>query len=338
MKKLWALVAVRNKEFYRDKFTLMWTFLFPFLVMLGFAYGISGKQEPLLKIGFLPESSMQNPALKELVSMPLLQPVGYEDEAQAQKRIERHQLDLLVRAEGNGVTYWINAESPKAAFAERILKTNLSGTTRVDRKELVGKKIRYVDWLVPGLVGMNLMFASLFGVGYVIVRYRKNGVLKRLRATPLRAIEFLFAQVVSRTLLLVVTTAMTIAGAYLFIGFRMAGSWLDLFAFIAVGSGSLIALGMMVAARISSEEVADGVLNLMTWPMMFLSGVWFSLEGASPWVAKFSKLLPLTHIVNGMRAIMLDGAPLRSLAPEMGMLALAGIILLTIGSVLFKWR
>lgn len=338
MKKFLALVAVRNKEFYRDKFTLMWTFLFPFLVMLGFAYGYSGRQEPLLKVGVLSSVAKQEGSLKQFVSTPQLQLVNYDDQAQALKRIERHQLDLLVKAEADGLVYWINPDSPKAELAERLLKVSTPPATRIERQELVGKKIRYADWLVPGLVGMNLMFASLFGVGYVIVRYRKNGVLKRLRATPLSAFEFLLAQVASRTLLLLITTAVTIGGASLLIGFRMAGSWVDLLIFIAVGSGSLIALGMLVAARISSEEVADGVLNIMSWPMMFLSGVWFSLEGANPWVLGFSRALPLTHIVNGLRAIMLDGTPLTALLPEMGALALAAAVLLVIGSALFKWR
>lgn len=338
MKKFLALVAVRNKEFYRDKATLMWTFAFPFLVLLGFAYGYSGREEPLLKVGISPKDALASSQIHDFALIPQIQLVGYEDSKVALQRLEKHQLDIYAHVSSNTLQYWINTESPKATLAERLLKSGVASGTILQKQELTGKKLRYADWLVPGLVGMNLMFASLFGVGYVIVRYRKNGVLKRLRATPLTAFEFLFAQVISRTILLVGSTTLTILGARLLIGFQMAGSWIDLWAFIAIGSTSLIALGMLVAARISSEEVAEGVLNVMTWPMIFLSGVWFSLEGASPWVTSISKVLPLTHVVNGLRAIMIDGASITSLAPQLFALSIGAFILLAIGSLIFKWR
>lgn len=337
MKKFIALVVARNKEFYRDKATLLWTFIFPFLVLLGFAYGSSGEEQAFLRIG-VASSAAPISTIETFTSIPHLQLINYDDSAAALKAIERHQLDLYLKAEPRSVSYWINPDAPKAAIAERLLKASISNNTTLDKKELTGQKTRYVDWLVPGMIGMNLMFASLYGVGYVVVRYRKNGVLKRLRATPLTSFEFLLAQIVSRTLLLLVTTSLTILGAKLLIGFQMAGSWIDLMIFVAVGSSSLIALGMLVAARLSSEEVADGILNVMTWPMIFLSGIWFSLEGASGWVLGISRALPLTHLVNGLRAIMLDGAPLSSQASQLFALLIAGAVLLAVGSLIFKWR
>lgn len=338
MKKFLALVSARNKEFYRDKTTLIWTFVFPFVVLLGFAYGSSGRDEPILKAG-VAATSADARELKDFSSIQQIQIVKYDDREVALGAIKRHQLDVFLSvSDAHELDYWVNPESPKAAVAERLLRTSDLGGAQLRKQELAGKKLRYADWLVPGLIGMNLMFGALFGVGYVIVRYRKNGVLKRLRATPLSAFEFLLAQVVSRTLLLVTTTSLTILGARLLIGFHMAGSFVDLLIFVAAGSSSLIALGMLVAARISSEEVADGVLNMMTWPMIFLSGVWFSLEGASPWVLRISRALPLTHLVGGLRAIMLEGAPLSSQAPQLIMLVTAAAVLLTIGSLIFKWR
>jgi ABC-2 type transport system permease protein len=127
-------------------------------------------------------------------------------------------------------------------------------------------------------------------------------------------------------------------GAVILIGFTVQGSVLDLMIFIAVGSTALISMALLVAARLASEEVADGVLNVLTWPMIFLSGIWFSLDGASPWVVAISKALPLTHIVNGVRAILLDGATLASLLPEMIALSIASAVLLAIGSLIFRWR
>ena len=185
---------------------------------------------------------------------------------------------------------------------------------------------------------MNIMFGSMFGVGYVVVRYRKNGVLKRLRATPLSAFQFLSAQVISRMLLMLITSFMVLAGAMVLIGFRPQGSWLDLAVFLCVCSTSMISLGLVVAARIATEEVAEGILNLMTWPMIFLSGIWFSIEGASPWVLSGAKLMPLTHVVDGLRAILIEGAGLTQLVPQITVLLVLSVVFLGIGSAIFRWR
>ena len=185
---------------------------------------------------------------------------------------------------------------------------------------------------------MNIMFSCLFGVGYVVVRYRKNGFLKRLRATPLRSIEFVIAQVASRLLLILCTTTFVYAGTQYFLDTRMEGSHLTLFIVAVVGSISLISLGLLVAARITSEELAGGLLNFATWPMMMLSGVWFSLESASPWVQQFAKVFPLTHILNSARAVMLDGATLTDIAPQLISLMVMSIAFLALGAAIFRWR
>jgi hypothetical protein len=342
LKKFIALVVARSKEYYRDRTMLVWTFAFPFVVLLGFAYGYAGKSDPVLKVGFYPSRAAFSESLKDFLSISQIQFIDYSDEGLALGRVRRHQLDLLIQHSpapgGSQVVYTLNPETDRASLAERLLKSSAPPGQVLERQALTGKKIRYVDWLVPGLMSMNLMFSSLFGVGYVIVRYRKNGVLKRMRATPLSAFEFLSAQVVSRMLLLLITSSLTLFGAMLLIGFRIQGSYFSLMAFIAICSTSLISIGLLVASRISSEEVADGVLNLMTWPMIFLSGIWFSLDGASPWVVAISKCLPLTHIVNGMRAILIEGQRLQSLVPEMLGLSVTAAILIAVGSAIFKWR
>lgn len=116
-------------------------------------------------------------------------------------------------------------------------------------------------------------------------------------------------------MLMVVTSFIVIGGSMILIGFRPAGTWIDMALFLAVSATAMISLGLVIAARLASEEVADGVLNLMTWPMIFLSGVWFSIEGASRWVVLGSKAMPLTHVVDGLRAIMIDGAGISQVLP-----------------------
>src|SRR4029077_10424054 len=122
------------------------------------------------------------------------------------------------------------------------------------------------------------------------------------------------------------------------IGFRPQGSMLDLTIFLCVSSAAMISLGLVVAARISTEEVADGILNLMTWPMIFLSGIWFSLEGATRWVLFGAKLMPLTHVVNGLPSTLLEGARIGQVLPQISVLLGLSVVFLGIGSAIFRWR
>jgi ABC-type multidrug transport system permease subunit len=118
----------------------------------------------------------------------------------------------------------------------------------------------------------------------------------------------------------------------------MRGSYVNLFLISLVGAVCLISLGLLVAARFSSEELAGGILNLLTWPMMLLSGVWFSLEGTNPIVRKIALFLPLTHLVDGARAIMTEGAGLMEIAPNLAVLAAMAAVFLSIGSFIFRWE
>jgi ABC-type multidrug transport system permease subunit len=194
-----------------------------------------------------------------------------------------------------------------------------------------------VDWLVSGLLSMNMMFSALFGVGYNLVRYRKNGVLKRLKATPLRAAEFLAAQVVSRLILIMGVFAVVYHGSDYFLHFQRLGSLLDLYLIFALGSACLISLGLLVAARVTSEELAGGILNMLSWPMMFLSGVWFSLEGAPKALRLIAGMMPLTHLIDAARAVMTEGATLAQVAPHLCILAGMTLLFLVIGARTFRW-
>ncbi len=183
-----------------------------------------------------------------------------------------------------------------------------------------------------------MMFSSLFGVGYVVVRYRKNGFLKRLRATPLTSFEFISAQVISRMVLILCITSFVYAGTHFFLDTRMEGSYLTLFLVALVGATSLVSLGLLVSARVTSEELAGGLLNLINWPMMLLSGVWFSLEGAGAFVQAMSRIFPLTHVLESARAVMLDGATLVDVAPSLLALTLMSAVFFVIGARIFRWE
>jgi ABC-2 type transport system permease protein len=332
MRRVAAVWHARNLEFFRDRGTFIFSLLLPIALVVGMSFVFGSGDRAVFKIGVLSatENAWQHPfAAERYVDFVYL-----AEDSNAVYKVERHQLDLLIRA-GNPLRYWVNDDSPKGYIAERLL---LVTDQQAQRQAVSGEAIRYVDWLFPGIVGMNMMFSCLFGVGYVVLRYRKTGFLQRLHATPLSAFEFLSAQVLSRLTLTLFMSIVIYCSVALLIDFHTAGSVLLLLLIAILGSLSLIALGLTVAARFTSEELVGGVLNLLTWPMMLLSGIWFSLEGSPQWVLNLAQLLPLTHILQASRAVMLDGAGFITVQSNLLYLSITTVIFLCFGAWSFRWR
>jgi len=258
--------------------------------------------------------------------------ISYQSLNTAILKVDQHKIDLLVDFQNQ--QYWVNQSSSKAYIVEQLL---LAKTSNMQRSQTNGRPIRYVDWVMPGILGMNMMFSCLFGVGYVIVRYRKNGVLKRFQATPLTAFEFLAAQVVSRLFIVITVTCLLFIGCNYLLDFYVIGSVFDLFIVAVLGACSMIALSLMIASKSDSEEFTGGLLNFASWPMMMLSGVWFSLEGAHPIVQQIAQVFPLTHILEASRAIMTDGANLIDVSYNLIVLTMMSLIFLFLGSWMFNW-
>ncbi len=325
-----AIMQARNKEFWRDRAALAWNFIFPIMVIGGFAVAFSGDGPDLYKVGITDAEEHQK---LHFETIRYIQFIPVSDLSDAIVKVERHQLDMLISPSTR--QFWINKSSPAGYLLERLL----NGSDEGFRREAVeGEGVRYVDWLISGILAMNLMFSALFGVGFVIVRYRKNGMLKRIKATPVTAFEFITAQVASRLWLLLSVSALVFLCTDLVLDFRMYGSYLDLLIVFALGAICLISLGLLIAARLASEELAGGLLNAISWPMMFLSGVWFSLEGVNPWLVKLAQILPLTHVIDGARAIMIDGAGLMEIMPNLMALVAMTAVFLIIAARTFRWE
>ena len=337
LQRFLALLSTRNKEFLRDRSSVGWNIVMPVLIVLGFALVFSGDFADQYKVGVIQTSDPNieaKAAIDPFLQTKYIEFIHITDLEQAKVKVQRHQLDMLIDAANH--RYWINNESPNGYLVEKVMLATL--TMPLEKQTVSGKEIRYVDWVIPGILSMNIMFSALFGVGYVIVRYRKNGMLKRLKATPVTAYEYLSAQIVSRLILIMIITVFIFYGTNLFIGYAMYGSHLSLFLVFALGAISMISLGLVVAARITSEETAGGLLNLISWPMMFLSGVWFSLEGTNPMMQHLAEVFPLTHVTAAARAIMIDGAGLFDVAYHLVVLIVQTIVFLIIGAWAFRWE
>ncbi len=331
MNKFTAIVYARTMEFLRDKGTFFWNLLFPLVLVVGFSFAFSGNSDALFKIGVIGEAERGGESFIQLSSV---EKIVYESgKEEVLEKIRRHQIDMLVDYEEKA--YYLNNESSTAEIL-RIL--GAGELDRFEEKQVIGEPIRYVDWLVPGVIGMNMLFSCMFGVGFVIVRYRKNGVLKRMKATPVTPFVFISAQMVSRFIIVLITSIFVFAGTNLFLKFVVNGSYLLLIIITMLAIFCMISFGLIFAARLKSEELASGLMNLLTFPMIIFSGVFFSLEGTPEIMQSASKFFPLTHFIEAARAIMIDGAGLVQILPNIIVLVIMTVLFLVVASILFRWE
>lgn len=328
-KRFWAILKARNLEFFRDKSSLSWSIIFPVLLLAGFAVVFSDNDKDVYKVGVIDQPA----DFSAFSDVRFINFVDYQQIELAMTKLERHQLDLVI--DHGNKKIWQNESSANSYIVQKMLSGAIDDSWQ--SSFIDGRAIRYVDWVLPGILGMNMMFSCLFGVGYVIVRYRKNMVLKRLNATPVKAIEFLAAQITSRLWIVIAISGAVFAGCDFIFDFYMLGSLWNLLLIAVLGAMSLISLGLLLSSRSRSEELTGGLLNLVTWPMMILSGVWFSLEGSPEFIQQISYFLPLTHLVEGARAVMIEGADFVELSTHTLPLAVMTFVFLSIGAFMFRW-
>ncbi|MDA3812290.1 MAG: ABC transporter permease [Spirochaetaceae bacterium] len=332
MKKFTAIVYARTMEFVRDRGTFLWNLLFPIVLVVGFSIAFSSNDDTMFKVGVLGNSTRLDGSFLDLSAIEKIE-YDINNPQLALDKLRRHQIDMIIDFKNQ--SYYLNNESSSTEVLRSLGRSDL---VDFKEKEINGKAIRYVDWLVPGIIGMNMLFSCMFGVGFVIVRYRKNGVLKRMKATPVTPLTFITAQMVSRFIIVLITSILVFAGTNLFLHFVVNGSYALLILLTMLAILCMISLGLIFAARLKSEELASGLMNLVTFPMMIFSGVFFSLEGTPQFMQTLSKLFPLTHFIEGARAVMIDGAGLVDILPNIGILSAMTILFLLIASFFFRWE
>ncbi len=335
--RIFAVFLARNREFYRDRATLLWNVILPIAVVFGFAFAFSGSAPERYVIGVMGvEQEQLDERASPALQMKHVEYTTIDSLEMGRTKLRRQQIDLLIDPEQK--RYWVSDASPGSYVTEQMLRGVMAGENNYARETISGRTIRYVDWLIPGLLSANLMVLALFGVGFVIVRYRRNGVLKRLKATPLTAAEFLVAQLTSRLVIIAIITTAIFVGSYFTLGFPVYGSWFNLLLVMLLGGFCMISLGLVIAARLVSEELASGLLDVISLPMMFLCGVWFSTEALHPWLQALTAVLPLTHIIEAARGVMIEGQGLAGIAPHLLILAAMSAAFVAIGAALFRWE
>jgi len=197
---------------------------------------------------------------------------------------------------------------------------------------------RYIDFLLPGLLGMNLMGTGMWGIGFTIVNQRSRGILKRLLATPMRRSDYLIAQILGRLVFLVVEVAVLVGFGRLAFGVPVRGSLASLATVSLAGAGAFAGLGLLIASRARTVEGLSGLANFVMLPMWVLSGIFFSTERFPQVMQPVIQILPLTALIDALRDVMLEGAGLVRVAPDVITLVVWGGVAFALALWGFRWR
>ncbi len=341
------LTKGRWREFRREPSAFFFVIFMPILWMaiLGFAfsnsgnvtYGVGWKVSATAAHGTTLEALQKNPRVRVVIG----------GEGELEEALKRGQILLIVGYDSTvppGVTRYsydpANREAVHARdfvddYLQRAAGRNDPLATADEKLEIPGT--RYIDFLVPGLIALSIMTSSLFGTGMLIVSNRRENLLKRYLATPMRPWHYITSHIFGRCFILAVEVTTILVAAFLMFRFVPSGNLAMIAAFSVLGAGAFTALALLCASRTANPATMNGMTNLVSIPMMLVAGVWFSRGNFPDWIAEPARYLPLTALVDGLRRIALESATFAQLGQETAVLAvylLGGAIAAT---KFFKW-
>jgi ABC-2 type transport system permease protein len=338
------LTATRVREFLREKEAVFWVFIFP--VLMTFALGIAFRNTAPDKTPVAIETTTDartNEVAQLLSASPELTATVMTptDAAQA---LRSGKVSIVVRPQNDSVDYRFDPTRPESRAARLVVDDALQrGRGRADVVKTGEEKItepgaRYVDFLVPGLIGMNLMGSGLWGLGFTVVIARSRKILKRFAATPMRRSHYLFSFMLSRLVFLALEVAAVVLFAWVAFDFTVRGSWLTLILITVLGGFTFSGLGLLVAARPTTIEGVSGLMNFIMLPMWLLSGTFFSSERFPQVLQPFIKALPLTALNSALRSVMNEGAALSSNWMPISIMLAWCLVSFVVALKIFKWQ
>jgi ABC-type multidrug transport system permease subunit len=335
------LTLARFREFIREPEAVFWTFVFPIVVSLALAMAFPSKADSDVLVGLRPGPSADR--LRAVLTKQggiAVRDVRPEDE----QRALREGVVNVVVVPTDPPTYRFDPAREESRLARAVVDDALKRaagrtdpwTAREEPQEVAGS--RYIDWFVPGLIGMGLMSNSMWGIGFGIVQARMRKLLKRMIASPMRKSEYLLAQLIARLAFLPAEVLVPLLFAMIAFGMPVNGSPAAIAVTTLAGTLSFGAIGLLLATRARTIEAISGLMNLVMLPMWILSGVFFSSANFPDAVQPVIHALPLTAQIDALRAIILDGATLADVKSELAVLGIWGVVPFFAALRLFSWK
>ena len=340
-----GLYLARLREFYRQPARLFWVYGFPTLLALGLGLAFSRKGEDVVAVDLVGGTSEAEAIATSLQATNVRARVGTADEAARRLRTGKTPLVVVANPAG-GVTYRFDPSRPEAASARAAVDAILQRKAgRVDPLATTDQVVvepgsRYIDFLIPGLIGQNTMGGGLWGVGFLLVNFRIGKLLKRFAATPMPRRDFLLAILLARLTFLIPDVVVLLALGVFVFGTPIHGSLILLTVVEIVGALSFAGIGLLIASRAKNTETVSGLMNLVMLPMWIFSGLFFSSERFPAALQPFIQALPLTQLLNALRAVMLEGAGWTSPVIVVALAILSGWSIATFAVALriFRWQ
>jgi ABC-type polysaccharide/polyol phosphate export permease len=338
------LVLCRLREFYREPEALFWVYIFPILMATGLGIAFRTQPPKEVPLGWAEWVQGGGDIRSVLEQDSSLVVMAYRDSAAASAALRIGKIDLLIIPSPGGVAYRFDDTRPESAAArlqvdDAVQRARGRQDPVPTGDELVRERgSRYIDFLLPGLLAMNLMGSGIWGSGFVIVNARKTRLLKRMVATPMSRADYLGSFLVSQLGLLVVEVGVLLLFGIFAFDVPLRGAFTTFSALVLLGSLAFGGIGLLVAARPRTMEGASGLMNLVMLPMWVLSGVFFSSARFPDAAQPFIKALPLTALADGLRKVMLEGAGLTAISSEMLVLGIWLVLSFVIALKIFRWQ
>jgi len=333
------LTLVRFLEFLREPEALFWVFVFPILLAAGLGIAFRNRPPEVLRIAAV------TPELARSLQQEKLLAVEQLDLQAAEQALRTGKVAMLAApGAGGGVEYRYDETNPEGRAARLLANQAIQKAAgRIDPVATSDRLTResgsrYIDFLIPGLLGMNLMGSAIWSMGFAIVDARRKKLLKRLVASPMPRTYYLLSFLLSRILMLVIEVGVLVGFGALLFHVPVRGSFLDLGIVCLLASLSFSALGLLLASRARTIEAASGLMNVVMMPMWIASGVFFSSQKFPDVMQPVIKILPLTAAIDALRANMLQGANLAQLSPQVGIIVCWLVICFVLALKLFRWR
>jgi ABC-2 type transport system permease protein len=350
--RYWPLpqvVLARLRTFYREPGAVFWVYGFPLLmvVVLGTAFRASPTERVTVDVQAGPDAEkVRDQLLHRSDEKGLVFAVQISDEESSRRRLRTGKTDVIVIVSPDGsYQYRLDKSRAESRLARTVVHEALQRSAgrkdvvpTLPDEEMLEPGSRYIDFLVPGLLGMSLMGGGLWGVGFAIVDMRIRKLLKRFVATPMRRSDFLLGIMISRLVFMIPEVLVLLLFSRLFFGVVIAGPFTAILVLILVGAFAFAGMGLLVASRAKTLETASGLMNLTMLPMWLLSGIFFSPDRFPQAVQPIIKALPLTPLIDGLRAVMLEGASLGSQGINLISLLVWGGITFVLGIKWFRWN